>query len=58
VRTDGTLACWGNSARGETNVPAGTFASIAAGPGFACAVSTDGAVACWGSNNQGTPPAR
>jgi hypothetical protein len=42
VRINGTVACWGNSERGETKVPAGTFVSVSAGAGFGCAVRTDG----------------
>ena len=54
VRINGTVACWGNSERGETNVPAGTFVSVSAGAGFACAVRTDGTLACWGNDHYAT----
>jgi hypothetical protein len=61
LRTDGTLACWGNSGRGETDVPAGTFVSLSASTGdggAVCALRTDDTLACWGGYDMGTPPAQ
>jgi hypothetical protein len=64
VRTDHTVACWGQV---PGTVPSGTFTQVSASDFFgngnssphACGVRTDGTVACWGSNTKGqsTPPA-
>ncbi len=58
VRTDGTVACWGENAFGEATPPSGTFTEVSAGDGHSCGVRTDGSVACWGQNAEGeaTPP--
>jgi alpha-tubulin suppressor-like RCC1 family protein len=53
VKSDGTLACWGDNSDGQTTAPAGTFTEVSAGAIFNCAVSTDGAVLCWGNNGSG-----
>jgi alpha-tubulin suppressor-like RCC1 family protein len=59
LRTDGTIACWGDNYFGETTPPAGTFTSVSAGVYFACGLRADGTIACWGENTfgQATPPA-
>ena len=31
VRTDGTLACWGNNNSGQATPPGGTFTQVSAG---------------------------
>jgi uncharacterized protein YbbK (DUF523 family) len=53
IRTDGTLACWGDNEYGEASPPAGTFTSVSAGAHHACAIRTDGTPACWGQNRSG-----
>jgi hypothetical protein len=59
LRTDGTLACWGDNSEGQATPPAGTFSQISAGSRHTCGVRTDGTLACWGYNyyGQATPPA-
>ncbi len=59
VRTDGTVACWGDNTYGQATPPAGTFTAVSAGHFHTCGVKTDGTVACWGRNGNGqsTPPA-
>ncbi len=61
VKTDGTIACWGNNADGETAIPAGlpAVAQLAAGFYHNCVAERTGAVACWGDDSYGesTPPA-
>jgi alpha-tubulin suppressor-like RCC1 family protein len=60
VRTDGTLACWGDNSSSQATPPPGAdFVSVGAGQHFACAVRTNGTIACWGMNTSGeaTPPA-
>src|SRR5262245_27776175 len=53
VKTDGTLACWG-----QATPPGGTFTQVSAGFAHTCGVKTDGTLACWGANGDGqaTPP--
>ena len=53
VRTDGTIACWGDNRYGQTNAPTGTFSEVSAGSSRACGVRTDGTIACWGSSSSG-----
>jgi hypothetical protein len=59
VKTNGTLACWGDNSYGQSTPPAGTFTQVAAGASHTCGVKTDGTLACWGYNGSGqsTPPA-
>src|SRR5437660_3056454 len=59
VKTDGTVACWGDNGSGQARPPADTFTAVSAGNGHTCGVKTDGTVACWGVNGSGhaTPPA-
>jgi hypothetical protein len=56
VRTDGTVACWGNS---YYPAPAGTFISVSASDSWACGIKTDRTIACWGGDAFGDtiPPA-
>jgi alpha-tubulin suppressor-like RCC1 family protein len=50
VKTDGTVACWGDNENGQTTPPRGTFASISAGKGdYTCALNREGVLYCWGS---------
>ena len=59
VKTDGTVACWGDNTYGQATPPAGTFTAVSAGRFHTCGVKTDATVACWGRNGNGqsTPPA-
>jgi alpha-tubulin suppressor-like RCC1 family protein len=58
IRTEGTLACWGNDYYGEAEPPAGTFLAVGNGQSHRCAVRTDHTLACWGTNavGEGSPP--
>ena len=58
VRTDGSVACWGDDEYGQSTPPEGQFASVSAGSDHTCGVRTDGSVACWGDDEYGqsTPP--
>jgi alpha-tubulin suppressor-like RCC1 family protein len=66
VRTNGTVACWGNNDDGQLGD--GTFmprtraadvvgirdaVDVAVGFGVACAVHRDGGVSCWGAADRG-----
>ena len=53
LKTDSTLACWGDNSAGEATPPAGAFASVSAGAYFACGLRTDSTIACWGNNSDG-----
>lgn len=61
LRTDGTVAAWGNNSYGQTNVPASLFnvIAIAAGGGHCLALKSNGTVVAWGKNDsfQATVPA-
>ena len=58
VKTDGSVACWGDNEFDKSTPPGGEFASVSAGIFHTCGVKTDGPVVCWGDNefNQSTPP--
>jgi alpha-tubulin suppressor-like RCC1 family protein len=58
VKTDGTVACWGDNGKGEATPPAGTFRQVSAGFQYTCGITTAGTVQCWGDNTDGkaTPP--
>ena len=53
TRTDGTVACWGYNAHGQTDAPSGTFSTVIPGDRHSCGIRTDGTVACWGNNDYG-----
>ena len=53
LKIDSTIACWGNNASGQVDVPDGEFLAIAVGGEHSCALGTDGTVVCWGSNRWG-----
>ncbi|KAF0219538.1 MAG: hypothetical protein FD174_1998 [Geobacteraceae bacterium] len=59
VKSDGSVACWGDNGSGESTPPTGTFTQVSAGGYHNCGVKNDGSVACWGENytGQSTPPA-
>jgi hypothetical protein len=59
VRTDGTLACWGDDTFGKATPTAGTFTSVSVGSSAACGLKTEGTIVCWGDNTHGeaTAPA-
>ena len=52
IRTDATIACWGDDNYLQSSPPAGTFAALDAGRRHACAIRTGGGVACWGRNRR------
>lgn len=49
IRSDGTLACWGNSYV-RTAVPAGSFKSLVVAERHACALRNDDRMLCWGTS--------
>src|SRR5438093_5295780 len=48
LRTNGTVACWGDNAGGQATPPAGAVSQVSAG-GFTCGLERDASPACWGS---------
>ena len=53
-RTDGSLVAWGESAFGQTSVPAGAgFTAIASGSHHGLALRADGTIVGWGLNDLG-----
>ncbi len=55
LKTDGTVAAWGNDTYGQTDVPAGltAVAAISAGEYHTVALKADGTVVAWGDNRDG-----
>ena len=53
LKTDGTLACWGDNSSGQSTAPAETWTQVTAGAFHTCGVKTDGAFVCWGDNTYG-----
>ncbi len=53
VKSDGTLACWGNNREGQSTPPGGTFSQVSAGSWHTCGLKSDGELACWGWNSYG-----
>lgn len=58
IKTDNTVACWGNNNDGQSSPPAGVFTQVTAGRLHSCGVRTGGRVTCWGNNeyNQTASP--
>src|SRR4051812_33221506 len=52
IRSNGTLACWGDDRNGNA-VPGGTFVEVAAKGNQSCATQTSGGVVCWGYRGDG-----
>ncbi|WP_419844799.1 Ig-like domain-containing protein [Candidatus Poriferisocius sp.] len=53
IRTDQTIACWGNNRYGQIDAPPGQYTTIALGNSHSCAITTDQTIACWGNNRYG-----
>ena len=53
LRTDGTLACWGENGRGQADPPGGTFRAVGAGEGHSCGLRSDSTITCWGNSSGG-----
>jgi hypothetical protein len=48
IRSDSTVACWGNNDYGQSTPPPESFIAITAGAYHTCGIRTDSTVACWG----------
>jgi len=58
LKSDGSLACWGQNTFGQSTPPAGTFIAVSAGSYHTCGLKSDSSAACWGHNDfgQSVPP--
>ena len=48
IRSDQTVACWGDDTVGQSNPKFGTYQQISVARGKSCGLLTDGRLACWG----------
>ncbi len=53
IRTDDTIACWGDNRYTQTDAPEGTFKALSAGGVHSCGLRTGGSIFCWGNNGNG-----
>ena len=53
MKSDGTVACWGDNSYGQATPPAGTFVQVSAGDRHSCGLQSDGTVVCWGDDTNG-----
>ena len=53
IKTDNTIACWGDNYFGQSDAPDGHYTTIAAGDWHSCAIRTDQTITCWGDNYDG-----
>ena len=49
INTTGRLECWGDHGNNLLRPPAGSYRGLAAGFGYACALSGDATLVCWGA---------
>ena len=58
IRTNGTIACWGNNEHGQADPPEGQFTAVSAGWAHSCGLRTNNTITCWGTNWNGpnSPP--
>ena len=53
LRSDGTVACWGENGWGQSDAPDGQFMAITAGWTYSCGLRSDATITCWGNNTYG-----
>jgi hypothetical protein len=53
IRSDGTLAAWGDNSFGAATAPGGTYLAVAAGHYHNVAIKSDGTLVAWGLNDFG-----
>ena len=58
IATGGSIHCWGEGNKGQTDSPEGEYKTLASGSAHTCAIATDGSIDCWGwnTNGQSNPP--
>ena len=52
MKSNSSVACWGNKEDGQTTLPAGCFVSVSAGWEHSCGVRGNCSVACWGDKTR------
>ncbi|HJX66723.1 MAG TPA: RCC1 domain-containing protein [Polyangia bacterium] len=53
MKTDGSIACWGDNTYGQATPSMETLASVSAGGYHTCGLRNNGTVSCWGGNGFG-----
>jgi alpha-tubulin suppressor-like RCC1 family protein len=53
IKTDSTVACWGENGQGQASPTASKFSQVTMGYYHACGLRIDGLVECWGSTDNG-----
>ena len=53
LRTNATVACWGDNEHGQTDPPAGAFTAITTAGSHSCGLRSNATIACWGDNEHG-----
>lgn len=56
LRSDDTVACWGDNRYGQSEAPSGTFSAVSVGLLHSCALRSDDTIACWGYDDERTTP--
>ena len=46
LRSDGTVACWGNNGSNQADAPGGRFTALSTGLFHTCGLRGDGTLAC------------
>jgi hypothetical protein len=53
LKSNGTIACWGDNSSGQLNAPSGAFNQISTEGFHTCGLKSDGTLICWGDNTLG-----
>ena len=53
LRTDNSIACWGENLDGRADPPRRSFTAVVAGDRHSCGVRADRSATCWGDNSDG-----
>ena len=53
IATDGSVHCWGQGNRGQTDAPEGSYKALASGSAHTCAIATDGSIDLLGLGHVG-----
>lgn len=53
IKSNGSLAVWGDNSYNQYAVPVGTYTKVVAGRRHAAALKSDGTIECWGDNSDG-----
>ena len=53
LRSNGTVACWGENGWGQADAPEGSFSALTASASHSCGLRSDATLTCWGNNQNG-----